>query len=256
MNRFFTLVELLVVIGIIAILAAILLPALDSARKSAEQSACVNNLKQLAAADTMYSNENKNYISPDTNHENHNGHIESSSWVALLYPFINESKVFFCSADESEIRTTIRDSAGNRQRFEVSYLANRGVHKNPTDRNLLLPNRRLAIKQYICERPSGTASFGPRMHLNGDGYVLSDDDSPLGYLAPSPPSARSQFINDVNNSDDTMKCMDLRRHGLRKAQNFVFVDGHVEGLTEESFLSEAGNAPRMEGYWTVWPPEP
>ncbi len=57
-QKLFTLIELLVVIAIIAILAAMLLPALNQAREKARSATCVNNLKQLTQAHSMYALDN------------------------------------------------------------------------------------------------------------------------------------------------------------------------------------------------------
>src|SRR6059058_675293 len=67
-RRGFTLVELLVVIGIIALLISILLPALNKARKAANTVKCMANLRSIGQGLQLYASQNKNYIpgSPNT----------------------------------------------------------------------------------------------------------------------------------------------------------------------------------------------
>src|SRR4051812_20288159 len=76
----FTLVELLVVIGIIAVLIGILLPALNKARRSAKAVQCASNMKQVATAILMYANANHGILPPVKVDKNASGPYQSNDF--------------------------------------------------------------------------------------------------------------------------------------------------------------------------------
>jgi prepilin-type processing-associated H-X9-DG protein/prepilin-type N-terminal cleavage/methylation domain-containing protein len=93
----FTLVEILVVLGIIAILAAILLPAFARARDGARRATCAGNLKQIGLAMQLYAQDNNHHYpfvgQPDNN-------PNCSLWADRVYPYVKSAQVFQCPAYE------------------------------------------------------------------------------------------------------------------------------------------------------------
>src|SRR5688572_8959620 len=83
-RRGFTLVELLVVIGIIAVLIGILLPALRRARQSAQAAQCLSNLRQLNTALIAYAQDNRHRVFPYYADNN-------ILWQIMVLPYINRT---------------------------------------------------------------------------------------------------------------------------------------------------------------------
>jgi len=77
----FTLIELLVTIAVIAILASMLLPALNKARATARATSCINQLKQLGASEVFYSSDNNDYVLPAAQCRNGSEY----SWYTALF---------------------------------------------------------------------------------------------------------------------------------------------------------------------------
>jgi prepilin-type N-terminal cleavage/methylation domain-containing protein/prepilin-type processing-associated H-X9-DG protein len=89
----FTLIELLVVIAIIAILAAMLLPSLSKAKGKATRTACLNNVRQLSLAMTMYADDNQDFLAPRT---------VLNRWPSRIYDGYKNLKVLLCPNDAND----------------------------------------------------------------------------------------------------------------------------------------------------------
>ncbi|MGD9126876.1 MAG: DUF1559 domain-containing protein [Planctomycetia bacterium] len=91
----FTLVELLVVISIIGMLAALLLPAIQAAREAGRRTQCVNNQRQLGIAfQTYQSNTRKTPGFVNKVYTDGSGNSVSASWVATLLPYIGRNDMW------------------------------------------------------------------------------------------------------------------------------------------------------------------
>lgn len=214
----FTLIELLVTIAILGILAAMLLPALSKSKGKALGVSCINNLKQLTLAATVYGNDNRDAIIP--NYANNiqawvGGDVQSLPGAtnlddirkAVLFPLNRSEKIYSCPAD----KLPVHGSSLQRVRsFSLSCMmgANDVTGSETNVHPGYVENRKFS--DITAPGPSEAIFFVDEAS-NPDSGLCSIDD---GYFAIHPD--QQCWWRNIPSS----------RHG--KGANFSFADGHVE----------------------------
>jgi prepilin-type N-terminal cleavage/methylation domain-containing protein/prepilin-type processing-associated H-X9-DG protein len=221
-RRGFTLIELLVVIAIIAILAAMLLPALSKAKLKAQGISCINNLKQLQLAITMYPGDNQEKFP-----ENPGAGISLNAWVAgvmtwdnSVQPNLQNTNTYLLTAGEIG-----------------SYVAkNTGVFKCPADviPGALGPRVRSVSMNGFVGDVNNIANFIAGQTTHDWRKILKTSDLMLGaantwvLLDECPDSINDGFFSVRMQPDTSAKWTDVPASTHNGAGGFSFADGHAE----------------------------
>ena len=169
-RREFTIIELLVVIAIIAILATILLPALNSARARGRSISCVSNMKQIYMGIATYIGDNNDYMPPHSGSNQSNGacakiniylrqtkNLKTLPWDSEIIAFKEPRNVFFCPAIRTDLNypTVIDDAMPADPYWCPNYV--------PTGRHTATSG---TVGGWLRREVNNTAKFVPVVKLN------------------------------------------------------------------------------------------
>ncbi|MBY0459459.1 MAG: DUF1559 domain-containing protein, partial [Gemmataceae bacterium] len=154
LRRGFSLIELLVALGIVAILLALLLPAVQSVRRAAARMSSQNNLRQIGLAVHGYATVRQGYLPKVDGNEYDNDSFQFSHHTMLL-PYLEQSNYY------DLFQSSVRRSPGGSVVFGTTlYL---GIFVSPADPSISsMPD----YKYTVCSYPANAMVFKPLANID------------------------------------------------------------------------------------------
>ena len=208
MRRRFTLIELLVVIAIIAILAGMLLPALNNAREKGRSASCTSNLKQIGLFLKLYENDENGFF-PTPTKSNY------SAWRLLIEgKYMVDLKVWDCPSD-------------NTRKAGVDYQDSYAWARMGSTR----VNRSYVINRKLGHNKDKDGSFYQPYRPSKDVLLNGASKMPVCYDTATNTANGTVMLYGYGDFDMTTK-----HHQLRA--NMLIHDGHVEPTRMETSFAD------------------
>lgn len=229
--RYFSLIELLIVIAIIAILAGLLMPALNKARGKAYGISCVSNQKQIGTAYNMYTGDNAEYWPEiDIFTAPRMSHLEFFAEYYNLNPpvFVCPGAPLRTSKNKEELKSFYWESFTDAPKLDAFYKAESNITKRlcsyGTSEWILMKHATTEDKGGL-NRPLKNSSF---VSPSGVGIV---GDSRLYNVAAWKRCSPKYIFDGEYASGNWRIAYSGPRHGDSSC-NILFADGHVENRKE------------------------
>jgi prepilin-type N-terminal cleavage/methylation domain-containing protein/prepilin-type processing-associated H-X9-DG protein len=242
-TRAFTLIELLVVIAIIAILAAMLFPALSAGKQKAWTISCSSNLRQIGLGMRMFADDNNDYY-PESGSRILWGQIDplgpplgssKHSWMEQIFPYTGNTNVYRCPGNV-QLAGDLQGPFNYFNGVRAAYIAS-----SPD------PGQR-----FFTAVKSTSILFTSAYVLSGDTAGIESDSGTLTFFQDD--ADKDDYVqNCVGGAADPDYTEAWQIH--RKGQNILFADGHVQWYKTYDPSEETFSYTTMTD-WTQGSPPP